>query len=576
MSFFQPAGSCGTFWCPVPDLHQVHAVIANIPSDLVSGVIYLIGPSPRGIFTGRGNQFAYLPPGSTEWEFCQPSPGQRVQSPGGICHVFTWNGSAWIDECWNSEHDVCDDIQLMPWDMVRGCLSDGQILDAQLDLCGDICIPLRYHLNDAQGNMLQEGEAVDPCDADLFITAPSASVLRDGAPYGSVLSGGSIDVPSNCTPTTVNGAASDTPTIQVLQGGSPVGSLNPVTGVHTVPVCDGSDISVNGSPIASLPSGTDLNLPVTDQNGSPVGSWDSGDGRWEVSSNIVNTLFEYTASGVYNPPTDGSLLEVVVIAWGGGGGSGSGRRAGTGSVCIGGGAGGGGHFVKKVIRASDISGPVTITVGAGGLAGAAPGTNTSGLPGSYGGDSSFGSLVVAKGGVRGVGGGTSSFSGTSAYLMSLNEPGWTPYALRGTPSGGMESAGVDGFDSNGGPSGGSGSRRFSNGDPGPVGGDGGGIYSSGVLVPGPTVGATNNSGVDGTDDVVLTLLEEYGVTTTIGPGTAGSGAGNLTAALSTNGGKGGRGAGAGGGSGSSNAGESAGNQGGDGFVILLERRKVIS
>lgn len=41
-----------------------------------------------------------------------------------------------------------------------------------------------------------------------------------------------------CGPTTVNGTQSDTPTITVLQGGEQVGTLNPATGVHTVPECD--------------------------------------------------------------------------------------------------------------------------------------------------------------------------------------------------------------------------------------------------------------------------------------------------------------------------------------------------
>lgn len=44
------------------------------------------------------------------------------------------------------------------------------------------------------------------------------------------------DVPP-CDPTTVNGVESDTPTITVLQGGNPVGTLNPATGVVTIPEC---------------------------------------------------------------------------------------------------------------------------------------------------------------------------------------------------------------------------------------------------------------------------------------------------------------------------------------------------
>lgn len=39
------------------------------------------------------------------------------------------------------------------------------------------------------------------------------------------------------TPTTVNGVQSNTPTIVVRQGGEPVGTLDPITGIVTIPEC---------------------------------------------------------------------------------------------------------------------------------------------------------------------------------------------------------------------------------------------------------------------------------------------------------------------------------------------------
>jgi hypothetical protein len=44
--------------------------------------------------------------------------------------------------------------------------------------------------------------------------------------------------PPVCPPTTVNGEESETPTITVLQGGNPVGTLDPVTGVVTIEECE--------------------------------------------------------------------------------------------------------------------------------------------------------------------------------------------------------------------------------------------------------------------------------------------------------------------------------------------------
>lgn len=84
-------------------------------------------------------------------------------------------------------------------------------------------------------------------DGTFTLSAPSGGTTTlpdvthtdsDGTPV--VLPG---MVPMVCTPggtpvaTTVNGVASDVPDIHVKQGGVDVGTLDPVTGVHTVPEC---------------------------------------------------------------------------------------------------------------------------------------------------------------------------------------------------------------------------------------------------------------------------------------------------------------------------------------------------
>lgn len=76
----------------------------------------------------------------------------------------------------------------------------------------------------------------DPVDVTCsIIAAASVAKIREclGDRLNDVCDGG-----GPCPPTTVNGAESDTPAITVVQGGEQVGTLNPATGVHTVPECD--------------------------------------------------------------------------------------------------------------------------------------------------------------------------------------------------------------------------------------------------------------------------------------------------------------------------------------------------
>lgn len=103
---------------------------------------------------------------------------------------------------------------------------------------------------------------------------------------------------------------------------------------------------------------------------------------------------EFTASGTYTKPAYATADTVVIVEmWAGGGGGG--RANGTGAEDKSGGGGGGGYFTFTRL-ASELAETVAITVGAGGVGGVSTGVN-----GTSGGNSSFGSLVTAFGGVGG-------------------------------------------------------------------------------------------------------------------------------------------------------------------------------
>lgn len=105
------------------------------------------------------------------------------------------------------------------------------------------------------------------------------------------------------------------------------------------------------------------------------------------------TYQAFTTSGTWTKPTGYDDDTVVMVeVWGAGGGGARGSSAS-------GGGGGGGYMCKK-FRIADLASSVTVTIGAGGAAG---GLNAVGSPG---GNTTFGSLVIAYGG----GGGSGSFT----------------------------------------------------------------------------------------------------------------------------------------------------------------------
>ena len=101
-----------------------------------------------------------------------------------------------------------------------------------------------------------------------------------------------------CAPTTVNGVESSTPTITVLQGGVQVGTLNPATGVHTVPEPEACDpvllLRLNGGDVLGqldLECGLQqYDIVITTQEGFPVGAYNSDEERIEVRPGQVQLV----------------------------------------------------------------------------------------------------------------------------------------------------------------------------------------------------------------------------------------------------------------------------------------------
>src|SRR6266478_3753562 len=118
-----------------------------------------------------------------------------------------------------------------------------------------------------------------------------------------------------------------------------------------------------------------------------------------VTSNVV--VQKFTASGTYTPTS--GMLHCIIECVGGGGGSGGivNGGAGTGGSPGGGGAGG---YSRTYSTAAAIGASKTVTIGAAGAAGSGAGPTAGGARG----DTSVGTLCIAKGGSGGAAGASGS------------------------------------------------------------------------------------------------------------------------------------------------------------------------
>lgn len=269
----------------------------------------------------------------------------------------------------------------------------------------------------------------------------------------------------------------------------------------------------------------------------------------------------FSADGVWEKPENAVWVDLKLI--GGGGGGGGGGRYGAGTAPGGGGGGQGGAFVEARLPASAVTDTVAVVAGTGGGGGDAAGINTTpGGDGDDGEDSSFGSYLVAEGGIKG-GGGSSGASGTAGNGTT----GSSPASAFGAPggAGGNATVGSDGGDApkistefRSGAGGGAGGGSRTTGAAARAGGVGGDAYR----LSGGTSGSGTGPVAGGNGGTSISGLYQ--------PGAGGGGGGSSASATGADGGSGGSyGGGGGGGGGSQNGNLSgAGGAGANGVVVV--------
>jgi hypothetical protein len=126
----------------------------------------------------------------------------------------------------------------------------------------------------------------------------------------------------------------------------------------------------------------------------------------------------FSVDGTWTKPV--TAKRVLVMAFGAGGGGGSGRA--DASANAGGGAGGsGGAYSEIWYDENDLSATEAVTIGLGGTGGAAVAPTNNGNAGADGGNTSFGSICIARGGDGGVAGTTNSTVALTASYAGCDD-----------------------------------------------------------------------------------------------------------------------------------------------------------
>lgn len=201
------------------------------------------------------------------------------------------------------------------------------------------------------------------------------------------------------------------------------------------------DISITNAGVTSITSSVALAGSPTTTTQSP------GDNSTKIATTAFVTAAvsagpgivavkkqTFTANGTYTPSAGMVYCMVEAI----GGGASGGFHVGPSTA---GGGGGGGGVTQSLLTAAQIGASKTVTIGAGGASG---GTSANNYDGTSGGDTSLGTLVIAKGGTKGLGasatGGAGGVAGTGDFAIpgyaGLNSVG----AVGGTGGGNLYSA----------------------------------------------------------------------------------------------------------------------------------------
>ena len=172
----------------------------------------------------------------------------------------------------------------------------------------------------------------------------------------------------------------------------------------------------------------DLSLKVSTDGSSwqTALSVDRATGKVSFAKGALRSQTDvFTASGTYSPPTWARRLEITLI--GGGGGGASGASGDATAVRLGGGGGGAGGLVSERFELEDLTAPLTLSIGTGGLGGLGTTGASAGNLGNGGGATTIASggaiLLSASGGQGGTSlggaGGLGTFGSSASGGVSI-------------------------------------------------------------------------------------------------------------------------------------------------------------
>jgi hypothetical protein len=155
-------------------------------------------------------------------------------------------------------------------------------------------------------------------------------------------------------------------------------------------------------------------------------SWVTVGNAGTASYNLAETVY-FPSSGTFTKATYPWLRAIKVKCVGGGGGGGGSGTTASAQASIGTGGNGGSYGESFITDIAGLASSITITVGAGG-SGAAAGNNN----GSAGGNSSFGSLVIATGGKPGAGGPSNGVPTMGNAIPDFNDASTAQLVIEGS------------------------------------------------------------------------------------------------------------------------------------------------